>query len=134
MVGNGDQTIITYAKNELKERFVHLHFQSDDQSINEVYQLSDLTIFASLTDAFGNVIIESMKNGTVPLCHTRQLNQWILGSNEYLTDLTQEGALIKYIEEKGLHWIRNQEQYLVDRYHHNFTWDALANKYLALFE
>jgi glycosyltransferase involved in cell wall biosynthesis len=134
LVGNGDQNIIAYAREVLKERFVHLHFHSNDQSINEVYQLADLTVFASLTDAFGNVIIESMKNGIVPLCHTRQLNQWILGSNEYLTDLTKEGALIKYIEEKGLNWIRNQEHYLVDRYQNNFTWDALANKYLALFE
>lgn len=133
LVGKGDQTIIKKGYQLFGDRFINLFFHSNDDSINEIYQLSDMTFFPSKVDAFGNVIIESMRNGTFPLCHKRELNQWILGREDFITDLNESGALKKFIDAKGLDWIKEQEAYLIDRYNTHFTWDAIKNEYLNMF-
>ena len=131
LVGKGNISLIEEG-NRLGDRFKQMSFELNDVSINEIYQLADLKVFASVKDAFGNVIIEAMNNQTCVVAHDRELNEWILGDKELLIEMTKEGALYEFVNNHTVEWMHEKSRILKERFESKFTWEANKEDYTKL--
>ncbi|MCP4179644.1 MAG: glycosyltransferase family 4 protein [bacterium] len=127
---NQDDSIIEKGKKILGERFIH-KFVSPE-TVPEIIYMADATALASTVEGLPNVVLESMQNGTAPILHKRELNEWITQDNDLLVNMLEENALSKLINSKDNKWFASKGEQCESIYEKNFSWQSLRSKYLDI--
>lgn len=107
------------------------------ETLAKVYASSDVFVFPSISETFGNVVIEAMASGCVPVIargggSQSLVNDGVTGflcepcnANEYvdkIQKLLENNSLKTYMQSQGI------------KFASNFNWDRLTNEYFSDIE
>jgi glycosyltransferase involved in cell wall biosynthesis len=102
------------------------------EKIHLLYGAADVFVHASLTEAFGLVIVEAMFSGLPILLHDSPVFRWISnGRLAQLIDMSTEGELTKVLKEVlSNNSCSDSRDEAIER----FSWGALISHYLNMYE
>lgn len=116
-------------ENELKERICYLGMIVPGQELNELYNISQATIFPSIYEAFGLVVVESFSAG-IPVLVNRQ-GMVNLGEGTVFYDNGQLPDTVERLLQEGTQQLSAAARENAER---NYSWDKTATDYQRVFE
>lgn len=128
---DGDRTLIDLARQKLGDRCRFTHVPSD--KLGELFRLADIKVLGSLHEAFGLAVVEAMACGLPVVVNNTPHFRWLTGDPRLLADLSERGALAGQVRriidspQGPASWVN------VPLIRRRFSWDALAEDYLALY-
>lgn len=127
----GDPDLLDVAMQRLGSRCRITHVPSE--SIGELYNLADVKVLASTSEAFGLVVPEALSANTAVLVHDSPHFEWLTGNRENLVNMTQEGALLTRLtalrkDRSLLEMLRHPEAI-----RQRIDWKYLVNNYESLY-
>ncbi|MBN2459689.1 glycosyltransferase family 4 protein, partial [Candidatus Woesearchaeota archaeon] len=131
------QEIQAYVKNEGIERnVIYLGEVKPGKDLNEYYNLADAFIFHSTSEAFGLVPLEALSAGN-PVFMSENLKNYFYPKSStdgfiYFNEKNAKQIIKKYFFDDK--FIKRASKEALEYIRKNFSWDAVAEKHLALFE
>ncbi len=123
------QEVIDLGKSLMGDRFILLYLTRKE--LEDIYQIADVFVFASLFEGFGIVLLEAMSHGLPIIANQRQLYKWILKDKQLCIDLEKKGILASKLDTSKNHF----EEIGKHNYHtflKYYTWDSVQSEYLEL--
>lgn len=122
------------AEEEARERMPHAIFLGflDHEALGKVYASTDVFVFTSISESYGNVVVEAMACGCVPVIAQGGGSQALVedGKTGFLCDPNDSKAYIEKIKllmsDKAL---KERIQAAGYAYTANLSWDSLTRKY-----
>jgi len=127
-----DPAVVELARRRLGERCRITHVASGD--ISELYHLSDVLVHASLTEAFGLVLVEATASRLMVLAHDSPHFRWLLQDPGCVVDMSTTGALSARLRD--LMQGRPKQDRLQQRAastRERFDWAGLRDAYLSMY-
>ncbi len=117
-------------ENGLHEKVVYLGMAKPGEELNELYNISGLTVFQSNYEAFGLVVVESLSAGTPVIISIKHFIDFGGGTAdckaeeipEIIEKITDNFMLVDKLSERA-------RQNALD----NYTWDKIAENHLKAF-
>ena len=117
-------------ENGLNEKVVYLGMAKPGEELNELYNISGLTVFQSNYEAFGLVVVESLSAGTPVIISIKHFIDFGEGTAdckaeeipEIIEKITDNFMLVDKLSERA-------RQNALD----NYTWDKIAENHLKAF-
>lgn len=128
-----DAAVVELARRRVGERCRITHVDSAD--IPELYRLSDVLVHASLTEAFGLVLVEAAASGLMVLAHDSPHFRWLLQEHECVVDMSTPGALSTRLRDL-MHQGKPSEDSLRERAtsaRRRFDWACLRDAYVSMY-
>jgi len=109
----------------------------DREEVPQLIWCADAMALGSLSEGFPRSVGEAMGSGLPVFVHPHENARWILGDDSpSLVDLTRRGQLADAIRraESGNLDIGTMTERNYKRFIEKFSWDAVADKYVHMFE
>ncbi|MBA7658017.1 D-inositol-3-phosphate glycosyltransferase [subsurface metagenome] len=107
----------------------------DAEDMPKVYRQNDIFISASMQEGMSNAMLEAMASG-LPLITTRcEGAEELIVDNGIVTEDANPEEIAKAVRKiADDRWLREQMSIAARSRAEKFTWDSVAEKYLALYE
>lgn len=107
---------------------------SHDQ-VGTYYSAADYFVLASLKEGFGRVFLEASSYGLQCIAHDHPVMRFVLGSEGLFSDMRESGTLCSVIQsyQKGIDGLKCRQR-RVDDVANRFSWDALRESYVEMFQ
>lgn len=102
----------------------------------EIYHLADLFVHTALEEGFCLALVEAMAAGLPVLAHNSPHFRWLIGSSEWLIDMSRPETLSARISEisRKLHDLKPALEKNRTSSLRRFNWSNLKAGYLAMYE
>ncbi len=132
--GNPEDPLVPeMARRRLGSKCRITHVPSTD--IAELYRVSDVLVHASLTEAFGLVLVEAASAGLMVLAHDSPHFEWLLQDRECLVDMASPGSLAArlngFMQDREAASRNNSMR--ADQIRRRFDWEQLQSEYIAMY-